>query len=279
MKPALLAAVVAALTVSPAAQAATSGAVGGVRDPAGGVLDLTVQAVENGGVGLRRASVTLGGTALDTAAFAEPDCAPGVCPAVGTVALSAPTYGVPDGPARLEVTVEDAAGTVTHVVDQTITIVNRQPTSTSTVTVSVGAGAKNPQTGPGGPGGPAGPSDTSGCASPRLSMFLAQRPLRIKRGVPVLAAGRKYRFRGRLTCVIDGRRKPAPRGTLVQVRDRRNGRTIERPAARVKTGGAIVSKLSHRRSCTVVFRIRGAGGHLVSVRIPIRVVRAKGARS
>ncbi len=85
-------------------------------------------------------------------------------------------------------------------------------------------------------------------------MFLAQRPLRIKRGVPVLAAGRKYRFRGRLTCLIEGRRKAAPRGTLVQVRDRRKGRTIERPAARVKTGGALVVKIAHRRSCTVVFR-------------------------
>jgi hypothetical protein len=279
MRRALLAAGVVALTLPATAQAATSGAVGGVRDPAGGVLELTVQAVENEGVGLRRASVTLGGTALDTATFADPDCAPGACPAVGTVALTAPTYGVPEGPARLEVTVEDAAGTVTHVVDQTITIANRQPTSTSTVTVSVGAGAKNPQTGPGGPGGPAGPPGTRGCASPRLSMFLAQRPLRIRRGVPVLAARRKYRFRGRLTCVVDGRRRAAKRGTLVQVRDRRKGRTIERPAARVKTGGAIVVRLAHRRSCAVVFRIRGAGGHLVRVRIPIRVVRAKGARS
>jgi hypothetical protein len=279
MKRALLGSLVAVLTLPAAAQASTSAAVGGVRNPAGGVLELTVQAVENEGIGLRRATVTLAGTPLDTESFAEPDCAPGVCPAVGTVVLTAPTYGVPDGPARLEVTVEDAAGTVTHVVDETITVLNRQPTSTSTVTVSVGGGSKKPQPGPGGLGGPAGPSETSGCASPRLSMFLAQRPLRVKRGVPVLAAGRKYRFRGRLTCVINGRRKAAPRGTLVQVRDRRKGRTIERPAARVKTGGAVVVKLAHRRSCTVVFRIRGAGGHVVSVRIPIRVVRAKGARS
>lgn len=279
MTRALLAGLVALLTLPAAAQASTSAAVGGVRNPAGGVLELTVQAVENEGIGLRRATVILAGTPLDTESFAEPDCVPGVCPAVGTVALTAPTYGVPDGPARLEVTVEDAAGTVTHVVDQTVTVLNRQPTSTSTVTVSVGGGSKKPQPGPGGPGGPAGPSETNGCASPQLSMFLAQRPLRVKRGVPVLAAGRKYRFRGRLTCVINGRRKAAPRGTLVQVRDRRKGRTIERRAARVKTGGAIVVKLAHRRSCTVVFRIRGAGGRLVSVRIPIRVVRAKGARS
>jgi hypothetical protein len=276
---ALLAAVVAVLTVPATAQASTSGAVGGLRDPASGVLELTVQATESDGIGLRRADARLAGALIDSADFAEPDCAPGLCPDVGNVPLSVPTYGVPDGPARLEVTIEDAAGTVTHVVDQTVTVTNTPVVSTSTVTVSVGAGAKKPQTGPGGPSGPAGPSDTGGCASPRLSMFLAQRPLRIRRGVPVLAAGRTYRFRGRLTCLVEGRRRAAPRGTLVQVRDRRNGRTIERPAARVKTGGAIVARLSHRRSCTVVFRVRGAGGHPVSVRIPIRVVRAKGARS
>jgi hypothetical protein len=279
MTRALIAAVAALLTLPAAAQASTFGAVGGVRDPAAGTLQLSVQAVETEGIGLRRATARLGGNTLDSQYFGDPDCVPGVCPAVATVGLTVPTAAVSDGPARLEVTVEDAAGTVTHVVDQTITVTNQPVVSNPTVVVSVGGGAKNPQTGPGGPGGPAGPSDTSGYASPRLSMFLAQRPLRIKRGVPVLAAGRKYRFRGSLTCVIEGRRKAAPRGTLVQVRDRRNGRTIERPAARVKTGGAVVVKLAHRRSCTVVFRIRGAGGHLVSVRIPIRVIRAKGARS
>ena len=279
MRRALIAAVAALLTLPAAAQAEVHGAVGGLRDPAAGTLQLNVRVTETTGVGVRRATAMLGGHLLDSQYFADPACAAGVCPTVATVDLAVPTTAVPDGTARLEVTVEDATGTVTHVVDQTITVVNKPVVSNPTVVVSVGGGAKNPQSGPNGPGGPAGPSGTDGCRSPRLSMFLAQRPLRIKRGVPVLAAGRKYRFRGRLTCVIDGRRKAAPRGTLVQVRDRRNGRTIERPAARVRTGGALVVKLVHRRSCTVVFRIRGAGGRLVSVRIPIRVVRAKGARS
>jgi hypothetical protein len=279
MRRALIAAVAALLTLPAAAQAEVHGAVGGLRDPAAGTLQLNVRVTETTGVGVRRASAMLGGHLLDSQYFADPACASGVCPTVATVDLAVPTTAVPDGTARLEVTVEDATGTVTHVVDQTITVVNKPVVSNPTVVVSVGGGAKNPQSGPNGPGGPAGPSGTDGCRSPRLSMFLAQRPLRIKRGVPVLAAGRKYRFRGRLTCLVEGRRKAAPRGTLVQVRDRRNGRSIERPAARVKTGGAVVVKLAHRRSCSVIFRVRGAGGHLVSVRIPIRVVRAKGARS
>ena len=279
MRRALIAAVAALLTLPAAAQAEVHGAVGGLRDPAAGTLQLNVRVTETTGVGVRRATAMLGGHLLDSQYFADPACAAGVCPTVATVDLAVPTAAVPDGTARLEVTVEDATGTVTHVVDQTITVVNKPVVSNPTVVVSVGGGAKNPQSGPNGPGGPAGPSGNHGCRSPRLSMFLAQRPLRIKRGVPVLGRRCKYRFRGRLTCLVEGRRKAAPRGTLVQVRDRRNGRSIERPAARVKTGGAVVVKLAHRRSCSVIFRVRGAGGHLVSVRIPIRVVRAKGARS
>jgi hypothetical protein len=278
MKRVLIAVVLGALALPAAAQASTYGAVGGLRDPASGVLELSVQAVETEGIGLRRATARLGGHILDSVFFADPDCTPGVCPPVASVDLTVPTTAVSDGPARLEVTVEDAAGTVTHVVDQLVTVNNKPVVSTSTVTISVGAGAKTPQPGPGGPGGPGGPHGNDGCVSPRLSMFLAQRPLRIKRGVPVLAAGRKYRFRGRLTCLVNGRRRAAPRGTVVEVRDRRRGRTIVRDVARVRADGRIVTKLAHRRSCTVVFRIRGAGGRLVSVRIPIRVVSGKAAR-
>ncbi len=130
MRRALFTAAVAVLTLPATAQASTFGAVGGVRDPASGVLELRVQAIETAGVGVRRATATLAGSALETATFAEPDCVPGVCPAVGAVALDVPTYDFPDGPARLEVTVEDAAGTVTHVVDQTVTVDNTPPTST-----------------------------------------------------------------------------------------------------------------------------------------------------
>src|ERR1044071_374953 len=50
-------------------------------------------------------SMSAGGVLIDSADFADPGCVPGVCPDVGTVPLSVPTYGVPDGPARLEVTI------------------------------------------------------------------------------------------------------------------------------------------------------------------------------
>ena len=62
-------------------------------------------------------------------------------------------------------------------------------------------------------------------------MMLDQRPLRFEEGVPVLASGRSYRFRGRLTCRIDGHRRPAPRGTLVThgVTARADGRIARAP--------------------------------------------------
>ena len=278
MRTGLPIAALALVLLAPAtAHAATYGAVGGVRDPAAGLLELTVQAVETDGVGLRRATALLGGQVLDSVFFADPDCTADTCPDVATASLRVPTTAVADGTRRLEVTVEDSAGTVTHVADQTIRVDNAPVISTSTVTVSVGAGAKAPQPGGGGPGGGQG-SGEKGCRSPRLSMFLASKPLRVRRGRPSLVAGRRYRFAGRLTCVIDGRRRAAPRGTLVNVRDRRKGRTTDRGAARVRAGGALAIKLAHRRSCTVVFSIRGAGGRLMSVRIPVRVVRGKAAR-
>jgi hypothetical protein len=273
MTRALLAALVAVLTLPAAAQASTFGAVGGLRNPAAGELGLTVQAVETEGVGLRRATAILGGNTTDTVTFAAPDCEPGVCPAVGTVSLIVPTAVVTDGPSRIEVTVEDAAGTVTHVLDETIIVTNTPIVSTPTVTVSVGGGSKKPQTGPpNGPGGPVHPGET-GCRSPRLSMFLASRPLRLRHGVAVLKRGRRYKFAGRLTCMIDGHRTAAPRGTPIGIRDRSRGKTVVREATRVRTDGRVAVRLAHRRSCTVVFRIRGAGGNLISVGIPIRVVR------
>jgi hypothetical protein len=189
-----------------------------------------------------------------------------------------PTTAVADGQRRLEVIVEDAAGTPAHVLDRTITVRNTPLRWTSSVTITLGGGAKTPQPGPG-PGGPGpGPGGQKGCAAPRLSMFLASKPMRLRRGVPVLVRGRKYRFLGRLTCLIDGRRRPAPRGTFVGIRNRVRGKTVVRAAVKVRGDGRIVARLVHRRSCVVVFRVRAANGRLVTVRIRIRVVSARKAR-
>jgi hypothetical protein len=148
---------------------------------------------------------------------------------------------------------------------------------TCELSVQIGSGSISQQPSP--PGGGVAGETGSSCASPQLSMRLASKPLRYRRGVPVLAAGRTYRYAGRLTCRIDGRRKPAPRGTQVQVRNRLRGWTISKPSIRLRKAGDVVAHLAYRSSRVVIFRVRAAGGDVVRVRIPIRVVRVnKGSR-
>ena len=76
----LLVALVAALATFAAgaspAFAQVDGAVGGVRSPAAGTLDLLVSAADGGPGGLRSATALLDGTPVDTGAFADPDCGP-----------------------------------------------------------------------------------------------------------------------------------------------------------------------------------------------------------
>jgi hypothetical protein len=242
---------------TPAAMAATTGAVGGVRDPAAGTLDLSVQASEHDGAGLRSAAVYLAGELLDAQPFADPACGPGTCPAVGTVALNAPTDGVADGPQRLEITVEDGAGTVTHLVDRTITVANTSPTYTSSVTLTIGSGTT---TGPSGttpdpPGGVGG--DASGCASPRLTVVLAKR------------TGKRHRFTGRLTCLVGSRRVPAARGTPIGLRHWAKGKIRHHAVLRVGAKGrfTVLIRVAARR--TLAFRARSATGKIIRVRIPV----------
>jgi hypothetical protein len=80
---------------------------------------------------------------------------------------------------------------------------------------------------------------------PQLTMRLAQRPLRWRRGVPVLRAGRTYRFAGRLTC--------APEGTVVE------------GAGAVGADGRITTRIAYRGGRTVEFSAHGA-----AVRIAVR---------
>jgi hypothetical protein len=181
-----------------------------------------------------------------------------------------------DGIHRLEVVlVNDRGGRFEW--ERDIEIDNTPPVSTPVVTVSVGSG--NIVLSPPPDDGQTGPHGTPrGCAAPHLAMFLRDDPLRVRRRVPVLARGRKYRFTGRLTCRVNGRRRPARRGTEVQVRNRVNGHTITKRSLRVRGKGMIVARLAYRTSRVIVFRVRGADGRLVRVKIPIRVVKVKRGR-
>jgi hypothetical protein len=173
--------VATALTI---AALAPAGAVGGVRDPASGTLDLSVVAT---GSDLVTATASLDGVALDEAGFGGAD--------TGVVELRVPTTGVADGPHRLRVAVEDATGDSATLVDRTITVANAPVRQTAVVEVTVGSAGEPAAAAP-------------ACPAPELTVTLAGR------------SGRAHRFRGRLVCVDGGVRRPAPRGTTVAVAGR-----------------------------------------------------------
>jgi hypothetical protein len=271
----------AVLLAPPIAFAAPSGTADGWRSPADGVFTLTVRATPGGGPDLRSASLTLGGVLLDVEAFADGTCTV-TCPA--TVPLTMDTTKVADGNRALVITVEDVTGVDHTIFTQALLVENKKPVSPCprktidepcSITVSVGSGRISlPQPSPPGPVGP-GSTDPS-CRSPRLSMRLAQRPLRFRRGVPVLRRNRAYRFAGRLSCRINGVRRGAPRGMAVQVRHRlRAGWTVAKRDVHVRKAGEVVARLAFRSRRVVIFRVRGTGGDLVRVRIPVRVARRR----
>ena len=260
----------AALLVPAVAEAAPTGSVAGWRSPAAGKLDLSVWAKPDG-TDLRSASARLGSVQHPAVPFADGSCEI-ECPA--KVALPVETKSVGDGLHQLVVTVEDVNGVVTTIDSRTVEVDNERPPTTNTVTINVSSGSLSPSPPP--PGGGIAPDRGPACAKPRLEMFLAQEPLRTRRGVPVLKAGKRYRYQGRLTCRVDGRRRSAPRGTLVAFGIRVGGRLVHHRPLRVRKDRRLLLKLAlptGRRA--LVFSVRGSGGDTVTVRVPVRVVEAK----
>jgi hypothetical protein len=278
----LLVACAVVLAAPSVASAAVLGNAAGWRDPAAGTFTLTVQATPDG-TPLHSAAASLGGVLVDPYEFDDGACSES-CPARATLDVN--TTKVPDGQRELVVWVTDDNGKATELLRRMITVENNprptpckpklHVTDPCIVDVAIGSGSITPQPSP--PGGPVGGEEGPSCASPRLSMRLASKPLRYRRGVPVLAAGRSYRYAGELTCRINGRRKPALRGTEIQVRNRLRGWTISKPAITLRKAGDVVARLAYRSSRVVIFRVRGTGGEVVRVRIPIRVVRVKKGR-
>jgi hypothetical protein len=247
----------AVLVVPSVAAASVNGGVGGWRTPASGPLTLNVAASPEGPA-LATATATLDGVQVAKEPFADGSCS-AACPA--RVDLRVDTKRVDDGQRELVVWVTDTAGTSTELLRQSILVENDKPDPmcpegafSCEVTIQIGSATVNQQPSP--PDGGVGGETARSCASPRLSMRLASKPLRYRRGVPVLVAGRTYRYRGELTCRVNGRRRGAPPGTEVQVRNRLRGWTISKPS----------------------LTLRKAGGEVVRVRIPIRVVHVKKGR-
>ena len=256
-------------------------AIGGLRDPAQGVLVLTVTARDFGGSGLLTATASLGGGASVVAHFGDETCVAGTeaaCPQTGTVELEVPTTSVPDGQHDLDLRVSDAAGNVSAKVQRVITVNNTPAVYTSTILVHVGTGVSDPP--PGGAGrSPSGGAGTSlaapTCQSPRLSLALTTKPVRRQKrtGIPVLAFGKSYRFSGRLTCLVGKRRVNAPRGVAVDVYHHFGRKVVRKPTAKTALSGRVAVNMRLYRKRVIVFRVRGTGRTGVQVRIRVAVIK------
>ena len=270
---------------------APHGAVGGVSSPAVGTLDMSVFATD-GGLGLASAQATLDGTQMASADIGGASCAelspqdttidlPATagCPATASgVELKVDTTSVSDGPHQLRVVVRDAAGNAATIADEQITVRNASSRGTNTATLSIGTNVTPVTPPPPPPPPPASPlglgqtaSPGPACAKPRLSVMLSSRPLHTTRGVPVLLANHAYRFTGRLTCIISGRRVSAPRGTVVEILSVIGKKIRDDGGVTVRTKGAMSVLLAYPTRRIIRFRHRSADGSVARVSIRIAV--------
>jgi hypothetical protein len=209
-------------------------------------------------------------------------CAPAGSCRSGSATLPFSTGSLADGFYDLHIVLTDVngvTGTVPIKTDGLFQIWNYRPAGSSTATLSVGSSVPQPApSGGGGGGGSQGGvkgASAGSCTSPKLSMVLDQKPLRVSHGVPVLVAGKKYRFTGRLTCVINGKRVSAPKRTRIDVRAIVHGRSAPKTHGSVGAKGVIVFRLASPSSRTLEFRFTDANGKVTRVRIKVETVKVK----
>jgi hypothetical protein len=251
--------------------------VDGWHSPIQDTLDLHVHANAADGATLGSATLSFAGRQVTSSLC--PTAEPCTATAADGAELAFPTKfadgtKIPDGTYPLTVTVTDADGTSATVLSAATEIWNDRPTGSNTATLTIGSGVPAPQPGSpnggnGGSGGVAG-ATASSCSRPKLSVMLDQKPLRIRHGVPVLQRGQRYRFRGRLTCVVDHKRVSAPKRTRIDRLDKVGRRTVSKGGALVRGGGRITFIVPALSSRTLIFRFIG-GGHRLDVKIKIKV--------
>jgi hypothetical protein len=289
-------------------EAPPTGAVEGVRSPLepGESLQLLLYAYDSG-PGLANAEASIDGHTVafvrlgtgfcpehpSSSGTIEPPLAGGCPESVSKVPLSVPVGAV--GQHQLRVSVTDAAGNRTTLVDEAITVESAPPPSSNTVTIGIGSQG-SPSTGPAAEGVPGSSSSgalgsaaggvlgySSGgapvaCYRPRLTMRLVSKPLRYarvgKRRVPVLLARRHYLYRGALTCLLNNHRVAAPTGVVVHVLDK-VGRRILKSGRRTITvhKGALRASLGYTSARTIIFRYGPIDGELAQVKLPIKIGR------
>ena len=199
------------------------------------------------------------------------------CVTYDDVQVPLTTTNFPNGAHTLEVRVTDWAGNVgSWTPAEPWSILNYPDLGRSSQDLSIGSSNVDiPQVNPGpGPGGGVGGAQSSSCRTPRLSVALRTKPLRISKNRPVLLAKKRYRFDGRLTCVVNGKRRSAPKSTRIEVLNKVGRKTVSKPATRLRSGGklnAILKTPNVSGSRTLIFRYRNASGQRsqVSIRVTI----------
>jgi hypothetical protein len=286
-------------SLGPQSTTSPTGAVGGVRSPveAGSTLNLTISASDTG-AGLVGAHASIGGSSASVSLCPAPASAGGrlggACPESASEVALPINVGGP-GSHVLLVTVTDAAGNVGTLVEQTIEVLAPAAPSSNTLTIGVSNGRIGPHGELLAEEPPRGESlgykerrPAPVCPSPMLAMRLASRPLgHTRRHVPVLRAGRRYLFTGRLTCQRQHRRRfSAPEGTAVRVVYQRNRCMRRHQRCRVhrrertivvhKSRLRVRLRISHRGK--IIFSYRPSHGESVQVRLrfAVRHVRDRG---
>jgi hypothetical protein len=286
-----------------------AGSVAGWRSPLSGTLDLEVSATDKG-LGLKSATAFVDGQAITSAPFGDSSCRDMTptteaidlpfglvaqndqtpktgaltvgCASRGKVALSLDSKHFANAPGHsIKVLVTDLAGNETVAMDNLTDIDNTASTATNEQTLAIGSGGVNvtPPATVRPPTGEVAGATATNCRQPRLSVELAERPLRTVNGVPVLRYAQPYRFTGSLTCVINGRRRAAPKRTTIDIESRVGRRTIEEGGTTSVPSGKVEVILAYTSSRTIVFRFTGVGDQRDTVRIPIRIARPLSRRA
>jgi len=278
--------------------------VGGVRSPVGGntkatdpedpnrYLNLDVQATSPGAPlyyaeaffsdnpgGIKRGYFG-GCTDLTPTTPTVLDFALGACSTNGNAAISKLDAGAitTNGVHTLIVRAVDVLGN-TNEVKQDLEVLNNVNLGVSSQTLSIGtSGIGNTQgtgnnTG-GGSGGVAGASSQN-CKTPRMSVVLIDKPLKVSKGVPVLRANHRYRFKGRLTCVINGKRKSAPKRARIDLQNKIGKKTYDKSGTTVHNKGNFTIIVSYRSSRTMIFRFTNSDGKRSQVSIKVKVQKPK----
>src|SRR3954447_12823660 len=232
---ALVAASVAALVAaSPAGASTLAGAVGGLRSHAQDTLPLDIHATA-GSAHLANAVVNVDGAPATvflssdhvTPVQSAPLCHPAGSCDVGVADVDFDSRSLPDGPHHMRVVVSDVDGNIAAIADHDFEVDNAPKYYQTQVNLTVGSGVSFPAPGGQKPGGSGGvlEAGAGSCTSPKLSMLLSQKPVRVRKGVAVLIRGKKYRFTGRLTCRSGNKRVSAPKRTKIQIFAIVKGRT------------------------------------------------------